>query len=250
MESVKTALKVLEQVAETGQGGVSELARVLGEPKSTIQRNLLTLHEAGWIKPIDRHGRRGWALSTKVLSLARRLQPVAGMRGHALPIMEDLRGATRETIHLTILDGDRVVLIERLDSPQTLRTVRPLGGGGPLHATSNGKAILANLPAARRQAYLAGTLQRFTSRTLTDPEALDAQLKEIRRDGYALGDGEIDVEVRAVAAAITLESGEPVAALSISCPASRFPDDKIEAYGELVSRAAARISRAIAKDAA
>jgi DNA-binding IclR family transcriptional regulator len=248
MESVKTALKVLEQVAEAGQRGVSELARALGEPKSTVQRNLVTLHEAGWIKPVDRHGRRGWTLSAKVLSLARKLEPVSGLRMHALPVMEELRDTTRETIHLTIPDGDRIVLIERLDSPQTLRTVRPLGGGGPLHATSNGKAILANLPAAKRQAYLERTLRRFTSRTLTDPQALDAELTKIRRDGYSLADGEIDIEVRAVAAAITVESGEPVAALSISCPASRFPDDKIEAYGALVRRAARRISEAIERD--
>src|SRR5580658_2412813 len=180
MESVKTALKVLELVAETGQGGVSELARRLGEPKSTVQRNLLTLHEAGWIKPVERGGRRGWALSAKVLSLARKLQPAADLREQALPIMDELRDATRETIHLTLLDGDRVVLIERLDSPQTLRTVRPLGSVVALHAASNGKAILANLPATRRQAYLARPLERFTPRTLTDPRALEAELNRIR----------------------------------------------------------------------
>src|SRR5580693_6872120 len=158
MESVKTALRVLEQVAKMGQKGVSELARALGEPKSTVQRNLLTLHEAGWIKPLDQHGRRGWMLSTKVVSLARTLEPVTGLRMHALPVLEKLREVTRETIHLTILDGDRVVLIERLDSPQALRTVRPLGGAGPLHASSNGKAMLAHLAAPRRHAYLAQPL--------------------------------------------------------------------------------------------
>lgn len=246
MESVKTALKVFEAVAGGGELGVSELARRLGEPKSTVQRNLITLHEAGWIRPVDHSGRRGWVMSAKVLSLARKLQPVEGLRDLALPIMEALRDATRETIHLTIPDGDRIVLIERLDSPQALRTVRPLGSAAPLHATSNGKAILANLPAAKRQAYLARELKAFTGRTLTQPSSLELELKKIRGDGYALGDGEIDPEVRAVAAPILLESGEPIAALSISCPATRFGDDKIEPYGELVSRAAAQITHAIA----
>jgi IclR family acetate operon transcriptional repressor len=61
MESVRTALRVLERVGELGQAGLSELARALGEPKSTIQRDLMALHAAGWIRPVEKHGRRGWA---------------------------------------------------------------------------------------------------------------------------------------------------------------------------------------------
>jgi len=249
MDSVKTALKVLEQVGAAGQAGVSELARTVGEPKSTIQRGLVTLHEAGWIRPVDLRGRRRWTLSTKVLALARRFQPALRLREHALPVMEDLRSLTRETIHLMLREGDRVVLIERLDSPQTLRTVRQLGSSAPLHAASNGKAVLAHLTAAERAAYLARPLQAFTARTLTDPGALERDLDAIGSRGYALGDGELDLDVRAVAAAIRLETGEPIAALSISCPAFRFPDEKIGQYGDWVCKAAAQISAALADGA-
>lgn len=250
MDSVKTALKVLEQVGIAGQAGVSELARAVGEPKSTIQRDLVTLHEAGWIRPVDLQGRRRWTLSTKVLALARRFQPALRLREHALPAMEDLRNLTRETIHLMLREGDRVVLIERLDSPQTLRTVRQLGASTPLHAASNGKAVLAHLSATERAAYLARPLQAFTPRTLTDPAVLERDLETIRSRGYSLGDGELDLDVRAVAAPIRLGSGEPIAALSISCPAFRFPDEKIGQYGEWVRQAAARIAAALAEEAA
>lgn len=250
MDSVKTALKVLEQVGIAGQAGVSELARAVGEPKSTIQRDLVTLHEAGWIRPVDLQGRRRWSLSTKVLALARRFQPALRLREHALPSMEDLRNLTRETIHLMLREGDRVVLIERLDSPQTLRTVRQLGASTPLHAASNGKAVLAHLSATERAAYLARPLQAFTPRTLTDPAVLERDLETIRSRGYSLGDGELDLDVRAVAAPIRLGSGEPIAALSISCPAFRFPDEKIGQYGEWVRQAAARIAAALAEEAA
>lgn len=245
MDSVKTALKVLEQVGIAGEAGVSELARTVGEPKSTIQRDLVTLHEAGWIRPVDHQGRRRWTLSAKVLGLARGFQPALRLREHALPVMEELRVLTRETIHLMLREGDRVVLIERLDSPQTLRTVRQLGSSTPLHAASNGKAVLAYLTEAERAAYLARPLRAFTPRTLTDPASLERDLEAIRSRGYSLGDGELDLDVRAVAAAIRLETGEPVAALSISCPAFRFPDDKIGQYGGWVSQAAARIGAAL-----
>jgi IclR family acetate operon transcriptional repressor len=248
MESVKTALKVLELVGAGRDAGVSELARALGEPKSTVQRNLVTLHEAGWIRPAGEGPRRRWTLTAKVLTLARRLAPAEALREHALAVMEDLRARTRETIHLTLRDGHRAVLIERLDSPQTLRAVRQLGDSAALHVTSNGKAILAFLPEAERAAYLRRTLRPVTSRTITDPESLARDLDEVVRRGWALNDGELDLDVRAVAAPIRLASGEPVAALSISCPATRLPRDRVEAYGEMVREAAARVSDLLSKD--
>src|ERR1700759_4054074 len=57
MDSVKTALKVLEQLALAAPAGVSDLARAIDAPKSTIQRDLTTLHEAGWIRPVEHQGR-------------------------------------------------------------------------------------------------------------------------------------------------------------------------------------------------
>src|ERR1700758_4982353 len=80
MDSVNTALKVLEQLALAAPAGVSDLARAIDAPKSTIQRDLTTLHEAGWIRPVEHQGRRRWTLSAKVLTLARGLQPALRLR--------------------------------------------------------------------------------------------------------------------------------------------------------------------------
>jgi len=246
MESVKTALKVLELVGRAGMIGVSELARQTGEPKSTVQRDLVTLHDAGWIRPVGTEGRRRWTLTTKVLTLARQLQPAPQLREAALPIMDRLRARTQETIHLTMREDDKAVLIERLDSPQPLRTVRPLGSSAPLHLSSNGKAILAHLPEAEQSAYLERRLEALTPKSLADPRALKRDLKLVRQRGYALNDGELDVHIRAVAAPIRLSSRDPVAGLSISCPASRLPDRLVDTYGQLVRRAADEISSLIA----
>jgi IclR family transcriptional regulator, acetate operon repressor len=246
MESVKTALRVLELVGDTGPIGVSELARETGEPKSTVQRNLVTLHEAGWIRPIEAAGRRRWTLTTKVLTLARHLQPAPGLRDAALEVMEKLRTRTRETIHLTLRDGDNIVLIERLDSPQSLRTVRPLGASAPLHLSSNGKAILAHLPEAEQSEYLKRHLDAWTPKSLCDPHVLARDLNLVRRRGFALNDGELDVQIRAVAAPIFLSPGRPVAGLSISCPATRLPDSLVDEYGKFARRAAQEISSRLA----
>jgi len=247
MESVKTALKVLELVGAAGQVGVSELARETGEPKSTVQRNLVTLHEAGWIRPVEIDGRRRWTLSARVLTLARQLQPAPGLREVALEVMETLRARTQETIHLTLRDGDDVVLIERLDSPQPLRTVRQLGATAPMHLSSNGKAILAHLPKAEQAKYLNRHLETWTPKSLKDSRALARDLELVRKRGFALNDGELDIQIRAVAAPIYLSPGQPIAGLSISCPATRFPDSLINEYGKLVRAAAKKISSLLAE---
>ena len=241
MESVKTALQVLELIAEAGEIGVSELARRAGEPKTTIQRNLVTLHEAGWIRSVEEGARRKWTLSAKLVVLAARVEAFPHLRETALPVMEELRHQTQETIHLTLREGRQVVLIERLDSPQALRTVRALGSRAPLHVTANGKAVLARLSDAERERYLAQPLKAWTSHTLTDPKQLAKHLIDIRAQGYAFSDGELDVNVRSVAAPICPRGGAPVAALSISCPATRLPDDRVSRYGALVKKAVRRI---------
>jgi len=242
MESVHLALSVLESIAAAGPIGVSSLARKLREPKTTVHRSLVALHEAGWIRSMERGRQRLWTLSPKLVSLGQR----AGhprLRDAALPIMEALRNKTRETVHLMVPQDRVVVLIERLDSPQPLRIVRPLGGRSALHMASNGKAVLAHMSAAAQEDYLARPLKPSTRRTITDAAALRAELASIRELGYAVSLGELDEGVRAVAAPILGADGAPIGSLSISCPAQRLPDDRIARYGGWVRVAANEISR-------
>jgi IclR family acetate operon transcriptional repressor len=248
MESVRLALLVLESLATTGPIGVSALARKLDEPKTTVHRCLMTLHNAGWLRPIESPSKnppsrqRLWTLSLKMMSLGQR----AGhpqLREIALPIMDELREKTRETIHLMVPQDRVVVLIERLDSPQALRIVRPLGGRSLLHVASNGKAILAFQSSVERDEYLARPLKASTPQTITDPDVLRAELEKIRRSGYAVSLGELDEGVRAVAAPILNSESRPIGSISISCPTQRLPDERIGRYGAWVRAAAKEISR-------
>lgn len=245
MDSVLNALSVLEAVAKAPGIGVSELARRLAIPKSTAQRGLQTLSAGGWV---SRGGgpRDGWLAGPRLFALARLAEPAPGLRRAALPHMRALRDATGETIHLMAPDGGEVVLIERLDSTQPLRTVRQLGGRVTLHVASNGKAVLAALPAAEREAYLAGPLFPSSRHSITDPDRLRADLAEVRACGFAVSRGELNDGINAVAAAILRPDGLPVGSLSISCPAARLTEARIPEYGAMVAEAA----RSIARDAA
>ena len=242
MENVRLALSVLENIAAAGPISVSALARMLREPKTTVHRSLVTLHEAGWIRSVEHGRQRLWTLSLKLVSLGQR----AGhprLRDAALPSMEALRNKTHETIHLMVPQDRMVVLIERLDSPQPLRIVRPLGGRSLLHVASNGKAVLASMSATEQEAYLTRPLKPSTRNTITDPEALRAELERIRKLGYAVSLGELDEGVRAVAAPILGVGAAPIGSISISCPAQRLPDELIPRYGGWVRSAAKEISQ-------
>ncbi|MDP4506735.1 IclR family transcriptional regulator [Nonomuraea sp. NBC_00507] len=235
MQNVINALRVLEEVAVRQPAGVGELARGLGLPKSTVQRSLRTLHEAGWIRPAGGAVTR-WQVTSKALQVGRRAE--LGLRDVALPVMEELRQRTGETIHLMVPEGDAVVLIERLETDKPLRIVLPLGIRLPLHASANGKAVLAHLDRPLDE------LPAYTGTTITDPELLRAELAEVRARGYADNRGEWRSDIAAVASAVLGPDG-PVASLSISTPASRMPDDRRPEYGKLVTQAARTLTESL-----
>ena len=168
MDSVKSVLRIIEAVATSPEIGVSDLSRQLRQPKTTVQRGLMTLHEAGWIRPTN-EPRRRWKITSKLFMLSRSAETEARLRRAALPVMQTLRDETQETTHLMVREERHLVLIERVDSPLALRTVRDLGSRSPLHTSANGKAYLAYLTAREQEDYLTGKLSQLTENSKTDP---------------------------------------------------------------------------------
>lgn len=112
-----------------------------------------------------------------------------------------------------------------------------------MHVTANGKAVLAAMSEAQRDAYIRNPLVAWTKNSITTGERLREEIAKVVENGFAASVGERDAEVHAVAAAILGNDGNPIAAMSISCPASRLPVERIPEYGALVVKAAAEISR-------
>ena len=115
MDSVKSVLRIIEAVATSPEIGVSDLSRQLRQPKTTVQRGLITLHEAGWIRPTN-EPRRRWKITSKLFMLSRSAETEARLRRAALPVMQSLRDETQETTHLMVREERHLVLIERVDS--------------------------------------------------------------------------------------------------------------------------------------
>jgi IclR family acetate operon transcriptional repressor len=238
MRSVKTALQVLEAVSRLQPVGLSELARAMGLPKTTVFRSLATLAEAGWLETDGTQ----WLVSARAFVVGSTVGDRGGLRSCALPVMNALAAEVRETIHLMIPDGREVVLIERIDSPHMVRAVAPLGARAPLHASSNGKSVLAYLPEGEAAEYLRSDIAAVTAHTTTDPGLLRAELDTIRARGYAVSVEELQDGVVAVAAAIRPGGGLPIGSLSISGPKVRMPAEIHAEYGEKVRQAAEKIA--------
>lgn len=243
MRSVTTALRVLEAVAVNQPIGLSALTRLLGLPKSTVQRSLAAFAETGWIEQEAVTGR--WQVGVRAFVVGSAVSARGGLRPAALPTMRDLCAEVGETVHLMVPTDREGVLIERIDSPRPIRAVLPLGARGPLHATSNGKAVLAALAPSELEAYIEAGLNAVTPHTITDPDRLRAEIDRTRTAGYAVCQEEAEEGVVSVATAIRHGHGRPIASLSISGPKSRMTPELLTSYGEKVRLAAEAIGLAL-----
>lgn len=239
MRAVATAFRVLESVAEEQPVGVSDLARIVDLPKSTVQRMLKTLEASGWIRPCSEDDPR-WILTARVLTLGAHVGHSDALKAVAAEPMRSLGHATGETVHLVIPDGREVVLIAGVPSIHALQPVTALGAREPIHGTASGKAILAAMTDRERREILADGLPAVTPRTITDAAAFDDEMDRIRRLGWSKNEEEYRAGVSSVGVAIVIE-GRPLAAVTLSMPSTRLDDGKAGRYAALLQAAARRI---------
>ena len=244
MQSVLRSLQVLEAVAEHQPVRVGELTPLLGLPKSTVQRSLETLAEAGWLRQVDGDLTR-WALTSRARSVVLRSGGEDDLREAALPPMQQLRDAAGETAHLFVPTGSyRVVAIERVDSRRNVRTIIPLGTVFPMVASSAGIAMLARGPDEQVEAAIAEAARAPDAPSSEDLEKAREQAAAVHVKGYSCRMG-WDRDVMGIGAAIMNHLGEVAAGVSIAIPLSRFQYSGEAEWGKEVVEAAAAISRSL-----
>jgi IclR family transcriptional regulator, acetate operon repressor len=245
MRPVRIALQLIEALAEKQPAGVTELAAIIGVPRSTAQRALVTLGQYGWIEFAD-ESQGTWRLTMRALITAGRATQAHGtLRNIAIPVMEELRRATKETVHLMVRSDDSVVLVERLDGILPVDQFRPFGSDAPLTLTATGKSILAALPSNELDAILKKPIPKRSELSVTDPVELRKELRRVREQGYALARGGNRATVGAVGAAILDAMNHPFAAISVSGPLGRMTSVRCRKYGPLVADSARRISMGV-----
>lgn len=225
-------LEVLSQ--EEAPVGITELARALSLTKSNVHRLLGTLVACGYVETAG--GKYSatlklWQVGSPVL---RRLE----IKSVARPHLDQLAEATRETVHLSILDGDEVLYIDKIDSPQPVRAYSEIGGKAPAYCVATGKALLA----FRAMDVPLPKLVPHSRATIVDPLRLRVELEAIRARGYAINKGEWRDSVHGAAAPIWGSGGAVIAAVGISGPADRLTSVALRKMIPLVTRAARDIS--------
>ncbi|MFE7767702.1 IclR family transcriptional regulator [Streptomyces sp. NPDC057438] len=242
MKSVTRSLRILEAVARHQPVTVGELTRLFGLPKSTVQRTLVTLNEAGWLRA-NRKDTTHWEIGARVLAVRPAALQGSSLFAAAREPMIRLRDALNETIHLAVPDAlHGMVVVDRVDCDHAVRTFHAIGATSPLHATAAGHTVLAHLPKSEVDEFAARTLEGYGEETITDPLELRAELERVRERGYAVNHNQYVQGVCAIAAPVLDAAGAPLAAVAISLPDSRFEPGRLPELGRLVTATAAEIT--------
>lgn len=233
-------LTVLEALATSGEPrGVTELANEVGMLKSNVHRLLQTLAHRDYVRKDVASGR--YACTMKVWELGALVADRLDVRRVARPHVAALASRTLETVHLSMLTGCEVLYVDKIDSPQPVRAYSRVGGRAPAYCVATGKALLAHTPTAA--AEVSAALTPHTPRTITDPEALEKELRRVREIGYAINRGEWRDTVGGVAAPIFDMTRGVVAAVGISGPIERLGAPRMREFAPFVVATAKAISR-------
>lgn len=245
MKSLNRALDIIELIAERGEIGVRELAKVSGLPPATTHRIVAALVNRGYLNKNNQTHR--YTLALKFLILGEKVQRQINIVTIARPYLEELVAETRENANLCIKDVDSVVYIDHVSSPDhNLQAFTKIGDSAPLYASGVGKIFLSYFSESQLDRYIDETeLRSFTSNTISTAQKLKDEVRKIRKKGYAVDNQEKELGVRCVAAPIFNHNEQIQAAISISGAAQRITMKRLPSLGKQVVACARHLSTAM-----
>jgi IclR family acetate operon transcriptional repressor len=223
VQSIDRAFAVLRQVA-LEPGGITDVARAVDLPVSTVARLLTTLESQGAVVRLGDTGT--WGIGAGIRDLAVSVvDPTWSLVARAQSVLLTLVQRTGETSGLSVIDGDEVVYLDHVETSHEVTLRDWTGTRLPLHVVSSGLVLLAAQPRDVIEAYLAGPLAAPTGHTVAQPARLRPRLARVRREGVVWTIGEFDEGIASVAAPVVDGRGNTVAAIHTHGPSYRFPGD-------------------------
>ena len=216
VQSLARGLNILELVISAAEPlRLRDIASSLGYDRSTALRLLATLERCGFVtkSPTSKLYTQG-----SKLARLRRFSPARGLLIERMrPYLNRLNEATGMTTYLGVLEQDHATIIEVVPAKHIISVRQMPGDTEPLYRGAVGKSLLANIPQRLQQGRIeAMRFQRFTSRTITDEQALLRELREVRASGLAFDEAEGHDDVCCIAAAVLDDAGYPLASIGIS----------------------------------
>ena len=204
---------------------LSEVAARTGMNRARARRFLLTLHALGYV----RKEQRVFELAPRVLQLGYAFLSANNYRSVIQQVLEDITRESGESSSLGVLDGEEVTYVARSSSRHRLMAITlSVGTRLPAAYTSMGRVLLAQLPDGELDAWLErAVLERHTEKTITDKAELRKCILQVRQQGYAIADQELDSGLRSIAVPAFDANGKLLGAINISTNAARVSHETL-----------------------
>jgi len=244
VQSVAKAMELLEALLRRrAPMSLQELSAAVGYPKSTVHGLLSTLRDYAMVTQTP--DGRYW-LGLRLFECGCAVSAFWDVSRVARPYLEQLAERTGGSAFLSVLEGDHALSFDQCTGGAGVQVVPEVGSRLPLHATSQGKVLLALLPPgeARVRLQRAG-LAPFTPHTVTDPDALSAELQQVRARGWAVEDGEYRIGLRSVSAPVRDSLGAVRCAVGVVGLFRRVQSDEFQSAIAQTVAAAEALSAAL-----
>lgn len=244
VQSVSRALTILKTVANHPNGiGVTDLARILNVHKSTVSRLIATLESEDAIERDPNSN--GFRIGEGILSLAPERDAHGRIVSQLKPVVEMLAKQTGETAGISVPDQNASLTIFQLQSAHAIQVRDWTGERFPLHVSSSGKHFLARYRDEKLRDYMSRPLASYTNATLTDSGALRQRLREVHKQNMDWTYGEFEDGLVAASVPVINVKGEAVAALYVSGPRFRFPNNSKNRITRLLQEAGRHATRIV-----
>ena len=248
VQTVDRLVKIIDSFSSSRRSWtLTDLSEHLDLPKSTLHRFLCSLEAHGILRQDEES--KQWHLGYRLLVWGSLAEKSTALHDVARPIMRDLTAETGETALLTVYQAHEVVCVAKVESSHPVRLALDVGVRRPPHAGASSKALMAFLPEEEIEDIVRSQgLPKLCVNTITDRDALNAELARIREQGYAQSVEETDLGAWGVATPIRGWDGEVIAAIGLAGPIPRFGDELAQKYAARCEEAAKRISSALCNE--
>ena len=242
INSVVKLFNMIEVMVTQEDWDLSTLSETIDIPKATVMRMLLTLKSMGYVDQIEL-GKR-YYVTAKLFDIGSKAIPNIDVIKLSRPVMQELRKQCDETVYLCVLSGLDSIVISKISSRHYLKVDSYVGDRLRSYHASSGKALLSTLtPEERHDMFADHVFEPMTKKSISSLEALEVEMEETVKRGYALADEERFAGIRSVAVPIFNHRDEAVAALSALAPGIRLKKKDIPKLAKMVVEAGNDISR-------
>lgn len=238
------AIDIIELMASSpGPLSFSDIHAALHIPRASLVRILHTLRDRGFIDKVEDSGY--YRLGMKLLYLGHRLKEKIRLRSVAWPSMQRLSEMFQETVELSTLDKDQLILIEQIEGSRGMRFFSRVGGAYPyFHAVAPGKIYLAHMdPQKRKKVLKKMGMPAITEHTITNLDKLEGEVERVLANGYAVERQELRKGVVRIASPIYDHEHKLTGCLGVAIPIFNFEDRTIDQMGKEIKNIAGIVSK-------